>query len=90
MRKRSWSLNQLDEIIVLQILWGGRPRVSTTFVSGCSANGNLLLACWSRCAGKEGMVEPIDGDYRMEAVVRHDIETIFQSDQLSFDPSMWG
>jgi predicted HTH transcriptional regulator len=52
MRKRSWSLNQLDEIIVLRILWGRRPRVSTTFVSGCSANGNLLLACWSRCAGK--------------------------------------
>jgi hypothetical protein len=36
------------------------------------------------------MIEVTQGSYRLAPVVREDIETIFQSDQLPLTLSMWG
>jgi ATP-dependent DNA helicase RecG len=89
MRKRSWSLNQLDEIIVLRILWGKETASVDDLCLGMQrkrefANRVLEQMC------RKGMIEAAEGRYCLEPVVRHDIETIFQSDQLPLDPSMWG
>ncbi len=39
---------------------------------------------------RKGMIEQTQDCYRLTAILRHDIETIFQSDQLPLSPSMWG
>jgi hypothetical protein len=39
---------------------------------------------------KKGMIETAQLCYRLAPVVRADIETIFQSDQLPLSLSMWG
>gem|GEM_PF-5545020 len=39
---------------------------------------------------KKGMIEIAQCCYRLAPVVRRDIETIFQSDQLSLSLSVWG
>jgi ATP-dependent DNA helicase RecG len=88
-RKRSWSLNQLDEIIVLRILWGQEIASMHDLCFGMQRKRESAVRVLEQMCRK-GMIDPIDGHYRLEAVVRHDIETIFQSDQLSFDRSMWG
>jgi predicted HTH transcriptional regulator len=88
-RKRSWSLSQLDEIIVLRLLWG---RESASLDDLCSRmqRKREFAARVLEQMGRKGMVEEAQGYYQMGPVVRHDIETIFQSDQLPLDPSMWG
>jgi predicted HTH transcriptional regulator len=89
LRKRSQTLTQLDEIIVLRVLWG---KESATLDELCSKMqrrhdfgerviGEMLV---------KGMVEQTADCYRLSMVVRRDIECIFQSDQLPLDPSMWG
>jgi ATP-dependent DNA helicase RecG len=88
-RKRSQSLNQLDEIIVLRLLWG---KGSATFDEMCSTmqRKREFATCVVSEMCKKAMIEQVGGLYRLEPVLRRDIETIFQSDQLALDPSMWG
>jgi ATP-dependent DNA helicase RecG len=87
-RRRSQTLSQLDEIIVLRLLWG---RESGSLDDLCSRMqrkrefGSRVLEQMCRKA----MIEEVQGCYRLAPVVRRDIETIFQSDQLPLDPSMW-
>jgi predicted HTH transcriptional regulator len=89
-RKRSPALHGLEEIIVLRLLWS---RESATFEDLCakmqrkSDSGSRVLEDMS----KRMMIESIPGlsSYRLTATVRHDMETIFQSEQMSLE-SMWG
>jgi ATP-dependent DNA helicase RecG len=88
-RKRSQSLNQLDEIIVLRLLWGRRAAAFGEICSAMQRKGEFAARVVSEMC-KKAMIEQVDGAYRLEPVLRRDIETIFQSDQLPLDPSMWG
>ena len=88
-RKRSQSLSQLDEIIILRLLWG---KLVVPFDEVCARMqrkpdfaGRILN---EMC--KKGMAER-DGDaYRLAQAIRFDIENIFQSNQMRLDESMWG
>jgi ATP-dependent DNA helicase RecG len=88
-RRRSQSLTQLDEIILLRLLWG---RGSATFdeISSTMQRKREFATRIVNEMCKKAMIEQVDGAYRLERVLRRDIETIFQSDQLPLDPSMWG
>lgn len=88
-RKRSQPLNQLDEIIVLRVLWGKECATLDDLCSKMQRRrefGERVLG--EMC--KKGMIEEALGSYRLMPVLRQDIETVFQSDQMLLDPSMWG
>jgi predicted HTH transcriptional regulator len=88
LRKRSQALSNLDEIIVLRLLWGKNYATLDDLCCGMQRKmefGERVL----REMCRKNMVEPVDQFYRLTAVVRRDIETVFQSDQLSLDPSLW-
>jgi ATP-dependent DNA helicase RecG len=85
-RRRSQTLSQLDEVIVLRVLWGKEGATLEELSSKMQrkpefAQRILLEMC------KKMIIEITDNVYRLTAVVRRDIETIFRSDQLSFDLS---
>jgi hypothetical protein len=91
-RKRSNLMSQLDQIIVLQILW---TKGSASLGELCSrmerkeAFGDRVLQ--EMCV--KGMIEPVKNQplhFSLTSVVRRDIETIFQADQLALELSMWG
>jgi ATP-dependent DNA helicase RecG len=89
-RKRSPALHGLEEIIVLRLLW---TKESATFEELCakmqrkSDSGRRVL----EDMGRRMMIEAIPGlsSYRLAPTVRHDMQTIFQSEQMSLE-SMWG
>jgi ATP-dependent DNA helicase RecG len=84
-RKRSQALGQLDEVIVISVLW---RRSSVTLEDLAStmqrkreyAEGVLREMC------KKLVIEMEGHDYRLTDAVRQDIQTIFQSDQLPLLP----
>jgi len=88
-KKRSQSLTQLDEIIVLRLLWG-KGSASLDEVCSIMQRKQEFAKCVVNEMCKKAMIEQVGGGYRLEPVLRRDIETIFQSDQLALDPSMWG
>jgi ATP-dependent DNA helicase RecG len=88
-RKRSQGLSQLDEIIVLRVLWAKEAASLDELYPKMQRRREFA----ERVVGemcRKGMVEEAQQSYRLSPVVRRDIETIFQSDQLTFSPSMWG
>jgi ATP-dependent DNA helicase RecG len=87
-RKRSQALSQLDEVIVLRTLWS-RPCAT---IDDLCANMQRKSEFAERLLGemcRKNMVEQVRGGYQLTPGVRRDIETIFQSDQLSLDSSLW-
>jgi ATP-dependent DNA helicase RecG len=89
-RKRSPALRGLEEIIALRLLW---MRESASFEELCakmqrkSDSGKRVLDDMERRL----MIESVPGSssYKIAPGVRRDMETIFQSEQLSLD-SVWG
>lgn len=89
-RKRSPALHGLEEIIVLRLLWA---RESASFDELCAKmqrkpdSGRRVLDDMSR----RQMIEPIPAlqSYKLQPTLRHDMETIFQSEQMSLE-TMWG
>jgi len=89
-RKRSPALHGLEEIIALRLLW---MRESASFGELCAKmqrkpdSGKRVLDDMER----RQMIESIPGSssYKIATAVRRDMETIFQSEQLSLE-SMWG
>jgi ATP-dependent DNA helicase RecG len=89
-RKRGQALGQLDQIIVLRALWGrDTPKSFEELRAAMQRRQDFARRVLDEMTQK-GMIEPNGGPYRLTDVVRHDIETVFQSDQLSLDASMWG
>jgi ATP-dependent DNA helicase RecG len=89
LRKRSQTLSQLDEIIILRLLWGKSVVVLDDILAKMQRKRDFALRVLDEMR-KKGMIEAEGGAYQLAPVVRRDIETIFQSDQLALDPSMWG
>jgi ATP-dependent DNA helicase RecG len=91
LRKRSQALTQLEEIIVLRVLWNkdtaGLPELSDRMQRKRDVAGRVLEGM-----ERKSMVERAGASdvFRLPSIIRHDIETIFQSDQLSLDRSLWG
>jgi hypothetical protein len=86
LRKRGQTLNQLDHIIAMRVLWAASLAELCTAMQRRADFGKQIL---------DEMIQRLmvesDGEiYRLAESVRHDIETIFQSDQLLLDPTMWG
>lgn len=81
LRRRGEILGNLDEVIVLRVLWGkGYASLDDLCMSTQrrSAYANRLLDEMR----KKNMVEAVDQFYRLAPGLKHDIETIFRSDQL--------
>jgi predicted HTH transcriptional regulator len=89
LRKRSQTLNQLDEIIALRVLWSKDSATLNDLCSKMQRKPDLVERVLGEMTQK-GMIEQEGLCYRLCASVRRDIETIFQSDQLTLDSGMWG
>lgn len=88
LRKRAQILHQLDEVIVLRTLWSK----ATATVDELAANMQRRSEFAERVLVemcRKNMVQQASGGYQLQPGVRRDIETIFQSDQLSMDSSLW-
>lgn len=85
-RRRSQSLTQLDEIIVLRCLFECETASQQELCGAMQRGlqfGHRILAEMLR----KLMIEPVDGKgihWKLTSVVRHDIEHIFQEDQYNF------
>jgi len=88
-RKRSQSLSQLDEIIVLRVLWAKEAASLDELYPKMQRKREFAERILGEMCRK-GMIEEAQHSYHLAPVVRHDIETIFQSDQLTLSPTMWG
>jgi predicted HTH transcriptional regulator len=90
MRKRSPALHGLEEIIVLRLLW---TKESADFEELCVRmqrkpdSARRVLDDMERRL----MIEPFPGpgSYKLRSDLRHDMKTIFQSEQMSLE-TMWG
>jgi len=89
LRKRSEALSQLDEIIVLRLLWA-KPIVGLGEICARMQRKRDFAERALNEMCKKGMIERDDDVYRLTGTVRQDIETVFQSDQLTLDEPMWG
>jgi predicted HTH transcriptional regulator len=91
-RRRAHVINQLDEIIVLRVLWG-KPWASLTELSLRMERTREFGARILKELCKRSMVEAVPdnpSEFRLAPAVRGVIERIFQDDQMSFELSMWG
>jgi predicted HTH transcriptional regulator len=88
-RKRSQTLSQLDEIIALRVLWAKEVATLDELCSKMQRKQEFAERVLGEMCRK-GMIEETQHSYHLMPVVRRDIETIFQSDQLPLSPSMWG
>jgi len=84
LRKRAEVLGNLDDVIVLRVLWG-RNYATLDDLSVCMQRKREFAEHVIEGMCKKNMIEPIDQFYRLTSGVRRDIETIFHSDQLSLD-----
>ena len=85
--RNAHALNQLDEIIVLRLLWDKAQASSKEIYSlmqrGISFGQTVLDRMF-----KKSMIEPVDGSgtsWQMHRVLRHEIDNIFHSAQLNLD-----
>jgi ATP-dependent DNA helicase RecG len=91
-RKRSQALNQLDELIVLRLLWDNERASAGELYSLMQRGSGFGQEVLDRML-KKAMIEPAEGmtaTWRLTPVLRHDIHTIFQSDQMTFGPDIFG
>jgi ATP-dependent DNA helicase RecG len=91
-RKRSQSLNQLDELIVLRLLWDKERASGSELYSLMQRGPRFGQEVLDRMFRKT-MIEPVDGArsvWRLEPVLRKDIQTIFQADQMNLGLDLFG
>jgi ATP-dependent DNA helicase RecG len=88
LRARAEVLGNLDEVIVLRMLWG-KNCATLDDLSASMQRKRETAERVLNAMSKKNMVEVVDQFYRLTAGVRRDIETIFKSDQLSMDDSLW-
>jgi ATP-dependent DNA helicase RecG len=91
-RKRSQALTQLDELIVLRLLWDKELASASELYSLMQRGTGFGQDVLDRMFRK-AMIEPADGVsavWRLTPVVRNDIKTIFQSDQMNFGLDLFG
>jgi ATP-dependent DNA helicase RecG len=92
LRKRSQALTQLEEIIALRMLWT-RETANLSEIAGGMQRGKDVAGRVLRDMQRKLMVEEVGHGsdlFKLQDHVRHDIKTIFHSDQLSFDRTLWG
>jgi len=85
-RKRSQALGQLEELMVLRLLWD-KERVSAGELFSLMQRGSHVGQSVLDRMFTKAMIEPVDGMqtlWRLSPVVRRDIETIFSCNQMSF------
>lgn len=83
-RKRAQSLNQLDELVVLRLLWA-RQQATVGEICGATQRGNEGARRVIREMLRKGMIEGADSfgkEFRLSSVLRNDIATVFASDQM--------
>jgi ATP-dependent DNA helicase RecG len=91
-RKRSQALNQLDELMVLRLLWDKSQASSHELYSLMQRGSHFGQDVLDRMF-KKGMIEPVDGTtsaWHLTAIIRRDIETIFQANQMSLGLDLFG
>lgn len=71
-------------MIVLRLLWSKGYATLEDLCSSMQRKPEFAQRVLEQMQRKN-MVEPVDQFFRLASGVRRDIETIFQSDQLSFD-----
>ena len=81
LRKRSQVLNQLDEVIALRVLWSTERATLEELCSKMQRKIDFSKRVLEEMR-KKNMIQSEEGSYSLTAVVRRDIETIFQSDQM--------
>lgn len=84
LRARGAILGELDEVIALRVLWSRDSATVDELCNVMQRNIDFGQRVLDRMC-KKNMTEADYDGYRLTAVVRHDIETIFQAPQLSFD-----
>ena len=92
LRKRSQALSQLDEIIVLRYLWTGEGATITRLGNVMQRSTEVVKRVFESMRVKN-MVEEVYGDpgqVMLTPALRHDVATVFQSNQMTFDKSLWG
>jgi ATP-dependent DNA helicase RecG len=90
--KRSQALTQLEEIIVLRLLWAKDSATTFELSTAMQRSREVSLRVVEGMLTKLMIVRIDDTTdrFRLTEVLRHDIQTIFQSNQLSLDRSLWG
>lgn len=91
-KKRSQGLTQLEELMVLRLLWD-KERVSAGELFSLMQRGAQVGQSVLDRMFRKVMIEPVNGMqsvWQLNPVVRKDIETIFSSDQMGFDPALFG
>jgi ATP-dependent DNA helicase RecG len=91
LKKRSQALSQLDEIIVLRFLWT-REDANITQLTGVMQRSVEVATRVVESMRRKNMVEEVYGDsvIKLTTALRRDIETVFQSNQMTLDKSLWG
>jgi ATP-dependent DNA helicase RecG len=84
-RKRSQALGQLDEVIVLSVLWRKDGATLEELCLTMQRKPEFAQRVLTEMR-KKLLIEMEGCSYRLTSVVRRDIETIFQSDQLPLLP----
>jgi ATP-dependent DNA helicase RecG len=91
-KKRAQALNQLDELMVLRLLWD-KQQASSRELYSLMQRGSMFGEEVLDRMFKKTMIEPMDGTravWCLSEVLRRDIRTIFQADQMSFGIDLFG
>jgi len=91
-KKRAQALSQLDELMVLRLLWDKEQAASAELYSLMQRGSRFGQEVLDRMF-KKTMIEPADGRsavWRLSEVIRRDIETIFQADQMNLGIDLFG
>jgi ATP-dependent DNA helicase RecG len=84
-RRRSQSLSQLDEILVLWLLWS-RQQANILELSAATQRGRELTRRILEAMCKKLMIEPTDVRrecFKLTPILRRGIDDVFQSDQMT-------
>jgi ATP-dependent DNA helicase RecG len=84
LRTRAEILSNLDEVIVLRILWAKTLATAEDLFVAMQRKSEFGCRVLSEMCRKN-MIEPVDQFYRLSPAVRHDIENVFRANQLSLD-----
>lgn len=88
LKKRSQALSQLDEVIVLRFLWTRDGATIPQIASAMQRSAEVATRVFESMRSKN-MVEEVYGEpaqMRLTRTLRQDIETVFQSNQMTFLP----
>jgi ATP-dependent DNA helicase RecG len=89
-RRRSQAINSLDEIVVLRILFSQQDASVDELCSGMQRGKEIGIKILRQMQTKLMLDPSSEGRFSLSSVIRGDIESIFQSDQLSFERALFG